>query len=180
MNYSLKEALKYQQRDRLTVAQIHPSLRFTRLGAVLREHATAPDEVGALAHQALTSDHNQPLELMPLHLLKDRMQEEPDHPLAKEFNWERVPEGVQQDVAVQALLDSIPKPAMGLNVDIDDLLSSDRHPIKSTQVEIDKARKRMRSLGLTPDKLKQSQPRLSAAAVRRNGYPQEDHPSERY
>lgn len=92
---NLNDALKYQQRDRLTVAQIHPSLRFTRLGAVLREHATAPDEVGALAHSALTSDHSQPLELMPLHLLKDKMQEEPDHPLAKEFNWVRVPDGVQ-------------------------------------------------------------------------------------
>jgi hypothetical protein len=94
---NLNDALKYQQRDRLTVAQIHPSLRFTRLGAVLREHATAGDDVGALAHQALTSDHSQPLDLMPLHLLKDKMQEEPDHPLAKEFNWERVPEGVKQD-----------------------------------------------------------------------------------
>lgn len=97
----IKQALKYQQRDRLTVAQIHPSLRFTRLAAVLREHATAGDDIGALAHQALTSDHSQPLDLMPLHLLKDKMQEEPDHPLAKAFNWKRVPALAEAYSAVQ-------------------------------------------------------------------------------
>jgi len=101
MNLSIQQALHYQSRNKLTVAEIHPELRFTRLGAILREHATADDDVGALAHSALTSDHSEDLDLMPLHLLKDKMQEQPDHPLAKEFNWERVPEGVQADQALR-------------------------------------------------------------------------------
>lgn len=95
-NESLGEVLKYQ-RERLPVSAIHPELRFTRLGAVLREHATEPSDVGELAYQALTSDHSQPLELMPLHLLRDKMQEEPDHPLAKRFKWETLPDRVALD-----------------------------------------------------------------------------------
>lgn len=86
-------AMKYS-RKRLPVSAIHPELRFTRLGAVLREHATEPSDVGELAYQALTSPHDQPLELMPLHLLRDKMQEEPDHPLAKEANWANVPDAL--------------------------------------------------------------------------------------
>jgi hypothetical protein len=100
----LNRVLKYK-RDRLPVSAIHPELRFTRLGAVLREHATEPSDVGELAYQALTSDHSQPLELMPLHLLRDKMQENPEHPLAGRFNWENVPEGVQMDAAFRKLVD---------------------------------------------------------------------------
>jgi hypothetical protein len=99
----LNEVLKYK-RERLTVDQMHPELRFTRLGAVLREHATEPSDVGELAYQALTSPHDQPLELMPLHLLRDKMQEEPGHPLAGKFNWEKLPEKVGMD---RAFIDSV-------------------------------------------------------------------------
>lgn len=99
-NANLNEVLKYQ-RERLPVSAIHPELRFTRLGAVLREHATEPSDVGELAYQALTSDHKQPLELMPLHLLRDKMQEEPDHPLADQFDWDRVPNQVALDQAIR-------------------------------------------------------------------------------
>lgn len=105
MNYSLSEALKYQQRERLSVAQIHPSLRFTRLGETLRQQATQPDEVGALAHSALTADHSQPLPLMPFHLLRDKLQEQPDHPLAsREFNWQNLPERLELDEHIRTSL----------------------------------------------------------------------------
>ncbi len=96
----LNKALKYS-RERLPVSAIHPELRFTRLGSVLREHATEPSDVGELAYQALTSPHDQPLELMPLHLLRDKMQEEPDHPLAKRFTWQTVPERIRLDSLIE-------------------------------------------------------------------------------
>lgn len=99
---SLNRALKYG-REKLPVSAIHPELRFTRLGAVLREHATEPSDVGELAHQALTSPHDQPLELMPLHLLRDKMQEESDHPLAGQFQWATLPEKVSLDQAIRGL-----------------------------------------------------------------------------
>lgn len=102
-NDDLNEVLKYS-RERLPVSAIHPELRFTRLGAVLREHATEPSDVGELAYQALTSDHSQSLDLMPLHLLRDKMQEEPEHPLAKRFNWSRLPEKVALDEIVDRLV----------------------------------------------------------------------------
>lgn len=97
----LGRVLKYQ-RDRLPVAGIHPQLRFTRLGAILREFATEPSDVGELAHQAITSPHDQPLELMPLHLLRDKMQEEPDHPLAEKVVWSHLPERVSHDQRVHS------------------------------------------------------------------------------
>jgi hypothetical protein len=100
---NLNKALKYS-RERLPVSAIHPELRFTCLGAVLREHATEPSDIGELAYQALTSDHTKPLELMPLHLLRDKMQEEPDHPLAKQVDWAKVPEHVAVDQSVEKVV----------------------------------------------------------------------------
>ena len=106
-NADLNEVLKYA-RERLPVSAIHPELRFIRLGAVLRQHATEGGDVGELCHQALTSDHSQPLELMPLHLLRDKMQEEPDHPLAKEANWLNVPDAMSLAQMGLAALRSYP------------------------------------------------------------------------
>lgn len=86
---------------------MHPSLQFTRLGAHLREHAQADDTVGQLARTVLTNaDHegnprlSEPLELTPLHALRDEMLDQPEHPLAKVFDWEQVPEGVALDSAM--------------------------------------------------------------------------------
>ena len=95
-NDDMNRVLKYS-RTPLPVMAMHPELRFTRLGAFLRHYATEPSEVGELAHAALTSKPDQPLDLMPLHLLRDKMQEQPDHPLAKEFEWHRLPEQVVLD-----------------------------------------------------------------------------------
>ncbi len=96
----LNRVLRYS-RERLPVSAIHPAMRFSRLGAVLREHATEPSDIGELCHQAITSPHDQPLELMPLHLLRDKMQEEPEHPLASKFVWDKLPEKVQLDEDVR-------------------------------------------------------------------------------
>lgn len=100
-NREVDRALKYS-REKLPVSAIHPSLRFTRLGAVLREHATEDSTVGSLAHAALTQPHDQPLELMPLHALRDFMQDYPEHPLASRFNWGQLPEKVALDETTRA------------------------------------------------------------------------------
>lgn len=136
-NANLDEVYRYQ-RERLPVSAIHPELRFTRLGAVLREHATEPSDVGELAYQALTSPHDQPLELMPLHLLRDKMQEEPEHPLAKQFVWTKLPERLVLDRTVASHWDGWPDKARevssivydpdsefhGRNKNVDDALRS--------------------------------------------------------
>lgn len=119
----LNRALKYSARERLPVSAIHPELRYTRLGAILREHATEPSEVGELAYQALTSPHKQPLELMPLHLLRDKMQEEPDNPLNhSKLTWQTLPERVHLDQTIsRAVNDWNQSPESGLGTaDYDD------------------------------------------------------------
>lgn len=93
---------------KVPVSAIHPELRFTRLGAHLREHSQAEDTVGHLARTILTSDHSQPLELTPLHAMRDLMQENPEHPLAKAFNWERLPEKVALDQSLHQWTQSHP------------------------------------------------------------------------
>lgn len=108
MHDELNRVIRYS-RERLPVSAIHPELRYTRLGAVLREHATEPSDVGELAYQALTSDHSQPLELMPLHLLRDKLQENPEHPLnhvPPKFKWQTLPERLQLDQTLRQALAS--------------------------------------------------------------------------
>lgn len=84
-------------------ASLHPELRFTRLGAVLRQLASSgeDDTAANLARSAIAADHAQPLDLMPLHALRDFMLENPEHLLAKRFNWERLPEKVALDATVR-------------------------------------------------------------------------------
>jgi hypothetical protein len=95
-------------RPRLPVAEMHPSLRFTRLGAVLRAYASlGTDDAAVLAHQAVAQPADRPLELMPLHLLRDYVQENPGHPLASRFNWEKLPEKVALDVELGNYLSSL-------------------------------------------------------------------------
>lgn len=50
-----------------------------------------------MAWHVLQNPHDQPLELMPLHLLRDYMIDNPNHPIAGKFNWERIPERLQLD-----------------------------------------------------------------------------------
>lgn len=90
-------AVRYARKP--AVAEIHPELRHTRLGAVLREHASHDDDVGALARHAIAAspDHSKPLDTLPLHVMRDYMLEHPDHPLAKKFNWDNLPEKVELD-----------------------------------------------------------------------------------
>jgi hypothetical protein len=92
-------------RPRVLVPQIHPALRHTRLGAILRATAAgnSPEEdvgaVGELAHQAIAQPADRPYDLMPLHLLRDKMLgEAAGHPLAGRFNWDKLPEKVGLDL----------------------------------------------------------------------------------
>lgn len=81
-------------------AALHPDIRFTPLGAALRRHAaTGTDAVAALARACIADagPHDGPMDLLPLQVLRDHMLETPDHPLARQFNWERLPEQVALD-----------------------------------------------------------------------------------
>lgn len=91
---------------------LHPELRFTRLGAVLRQVASSDptsatdghfDTVIGLARNAIehAGPHDKPMDLLPLGVLRDYMLENPDHPLAQRFNWERLPEKVALDRTVR-------------------------------------------------------------------------------
>jgi hypothetical protein len=90
----------------VTVADMHPSLRFTRLGAHLRAAANSgwSDDISSLARAALLSDHDQPLDLMPLHLLRDATAENSEHPLSSAFNWHSLPEKVELDEKLRELV----------------------------------------------------------------------------
>ena len=95
-------AVVRKARPRVAVADIHPPLRHTRLGAILREtaHADPDPDVAELAHQAIYprgGGYSDPLGTWPLHLLRDMLMEKPDHPLAARFNWEKLPEKVALD-----------------------------------------------------------------------------------
>ena len=88
----------------VAVEGIHPELAFTRLGAILRQHSAEPTDVGALARAVLTSDHAQPLDLTPLRALEDYMQENPEHPLAKRFNWVGLADKAKLDQRLDSLV----------------------------------------------------------------------------
>lgn len=79
------------------VARTHPEIRYTRLGSVLRELSKEQSAPGAIARVAMESPHDQPFELLPLHLLRDWVQENPEHPLGRQFNWEKLPEKMELD-----------------------------------------------------------------------------------
>ncbi len=94
----------------ISVGEIHPSLKFTKLGSHLREAAKDNDSTAHLAAAVLTNaDHegnprlDQPLELTPLHALRDEMLEHSTHPLAIEFNWSKLPEKIALDEHIRPL-----------------------------------------------------------------------------
>jgi hypothetical protein len=90
-------SLKYGRE--VPVHEMHPDLAYTRLGAHLKEAARGDDDIAHLSAAALTNEGkvDQPLELMPLHALRDAVQENPNHPLSQDFNWEKLPEKVDID-----------------------------------------------------------------------------------
>jgi hypothetical protein len=84
------------------VSELHPELRFTRLGAVLRHHVQTGDHADpavALADGALSMSgpHDQPMDTTPLKIMRDYMLDNPDHELAQKFNWDKLPEKVELD-----------------------------------------------------------------------------------
>jgi hypothetical protein len=102
----------------VTVADMHSSLRFTRLGAHLRKTANegGSDDISSLARAALLSDHDNVLDLMPLHMLRDATIENPDHPLSQAFNWGKLPEKVALDEAVRVALQGARRNALDRGV----------------------------------------------------------------
>lgn len=107
-----KPARLARQVPMYSAEHLHPELRFTRLGAVLRQIASDDpdptsehlDPVISLARHAIDAagPHDGPMDLLPLGVLRDYMVENPDHPLAKRFNWDRLPEKVALDRTVRA------------------------------------------------------------------------------
>lgn len=88
-----RRVVRYAARPKVPVESMPEYLRFTRLGAALREHAaTGADDAAHIAQAVLSTD-----DLTPLHALRDYMLDNPDHPLARKFNWERLPEKVRLD-----------------------------------------------------------------------------------
>jgi uncharacterized protein (TIGR02996 family) len=83
------------------VEQLHPGLRHTALGNVLRHASTEDSTAGLVARHVLAQPHDQPLDLMPFHVLRDHVLESDNHPLAARFNWERLPERLELDQTVR-------------------------------------------------------------------------------
>lgn len=99
-------------REKLLVTEIHPEIRFTRLGAILRDISGGDDDGSRLARMAATGARpdgtpgspSEPYNLMPLHALRDFVQDNPGHPIAGRFNWEQLPEKVELDRDLKAAI----------------------------------------------------------------------------
>lgn len=84
----------------ISANDIHPELRFTRLGAVLRHlinNGNPRDTAVGLARAIVQSPHDRELDHLPVHALSDYMLENPDHELAGKFNWESLPKNLALD-----------------------------------------------------------------------------------
>jgi hypothetical protein len=61
---------RFARGEKLPVEAIHPSVRFTRLGAVLREHAAEDSTVGMLSRAAILQPADQGYDTLPLAMLR--------------------------------------------------------------------------------------------------------------